>query len=73
MTPDQIATYAVSVMQSTVTGETYDMTIDESVAFLDEVAVATIKQLTQMREDIAHSEPWDETTQPPEGLEPTEG
>jgi hypothetical protein len=59
MTPDQVATYAVSVMQSTVTGETYDMTIDEGVAFLDKCAAATIKQLKQMRDDIKHSEPWD--------------
>jgi hypothetical protein len=60
VTPDQVATYTVSVMQSTITGETYDMTIDESVAFLDECAKATIKQLKQMRDDIKHSEPWDE-------------
>ena len=59
MTPDQIATYAISVMQSTADEQTSGDSIDEAVAFLDKVAAATIKQLKQMRDDIKHSEPWD--------------
>ncbi len=60
MTPEQIAEYAVSVMQSAASEEASHLSIDESVAFLDKVAAATIKKLKEMRDDIKHSEPWEE-------------
>lgn len=59
MTPDQIATHVLGIMQDVAGEQTSNRTIDESVAFLDLVAAATIKQLKRMRDDIRHSEPWD--------------
>jgi len=59
MTPEAIANYAISVMQSASAEQTSDLSIDESVAFLDTVAKATIKALKEMRDDIKHSEPWE--------------
>ena len=58
MTPDQVATYAISVMQSTADEQTSHLTINQSVEFLDKCAKATIKALKEMRYDISISEPW---------------
>ena len=59
MTPEEIAAYVLRVMQSTADEQTDGKSIDESVAFLDTVAKATIKALKEMREDIKDSPPWD--------------
>lgn len=60
MTPEEVADYTLTVMQSTASEQAWNLSIDESVAFLDKVAKVTITKLKEMRDDIAHSEPWEE-------------